>query len=47
VDGRLLRTLRGDTIVSDFKVILNEYIDRRYGQPGGNVALAEQLVEIS
>ncbi|MBI2818976.1 MAG: flavodoxin-dependent (E)-4-hydroxy-3-methylbut-2-enyl-diphosphate synthase [Acidobacteria bacterium] len=31
VDGRLLRTLRGDTIVPDFLRILNEYISSHYG----------------
>jgi (E)-4-hydroxy-3-methylbut-2-enyl-diphosphate synthase len=30
VDGRLLRTLRGDTIVPDFLNILNEYISSHY-----------------
>jgi (E)-4-hydroxy-3-methylbut-2-enyl-diphosphate synthase len=47
VDGHLLRTLKGDTIVSDFKLILNDYIDQRYGQRDGNAAHAEQLVEVS
>jgi len=47
VDGRLLRTLRGDTIVSDFKVILNDYIDRRYGHGDGSALPVEQLVEVS
>jgi (E)-4-hydroxy-3-methylbut-2-enyl-diphosphate synthase len=42
VDGRLMTTLRGDTIVADFKKILDEYVENRYGssQP------TEQLVEI-
>ena len=31
VDGRLDRTLRGDTIVPEFLAILDEYVDRRYG----------------
>jgi (E)-4-hydroxy-3-methylbut-2-enyl-diphosphate synthase len=30
VDGRLLVTLKGDTIVSDFLKILNEYVENRY-----------------
>jgi (E)-4-hydroxy-3-methylbut-2-enyl-diphosphate synthase len=30
VDGRLLRTLRGDTIVRDFLAILNDYISSHY-----------------
>jgi (E)-4-hydroxy-3-methylbut-2-enyl-diphosphate synthase len=42
VDGRLMTTLRGDTIVADFKKILDEYVHNRYGtgEP------AEQLVEV-
>jgi len=43
VDGRLLITLRGDTIIPDFKKILNEYIDQRYGK----VSEVHQLVEVS
>jgi (E)-4-hydroxy-3-methylbut-2-enyl-diphosphate synthase len=31
VDGRLMTTLRGDTIVQDFKKILDDYIKNRYG----------------
>lgn len=31
VDGRLMTTLRGDTIVQDFKKILDEYVRTRYG----------------
>jgi (E)-4-hydroxy-3-methylbut-2-enyl-diphosphate synthase len=31
VDGRLLITLKGDTIVPDFLKILNEYVESRYG----------------
>jgi (E)-4-hydroxy-3-methylbut-2-enyl-diphosphate synthase len=31
VDGQLRVTLKGDTIVSDFLRILDEYIDSRYG----------------
>src|SRR5664279_4404524 len=31
VDGRLMTTLRGDTIVADFKKILDDYVDNRYG----------------
>jgi (E)-4-hydroxy-3-methylbut-2-enyl-diphosphate synthase len=42
VDGRLMTTLKGDTIVADFQKILDEYVQNRYGsgQP------AEQLVEV-
>jgi (E)-4-hydroxy-3-methylbut-2-enyl-diphosphate synthase len=32
VDGRLLTTLKGSTIVADFIRILNEYIESRYGR---------------
>jgi (E)-4-hydroxy-3-methylbut-2-enyl-diphosphate synthase len=31
VDGRLDRTLRGDAIVAEFIVLLEEYVDRNYG----------------
>src|ERR1700761_1502435 len=31
VDGRLMTTLRGDDIVNEFKKILDEYVDTRYG----------------
>ena len=30
VDGRLLRTLKGDSIIEEFIVILNDYVERRY-----------------
>jgi len=43
VDGRLMTTLRGDTIVADFKKILDEYVRSRYG----SAERTEQLVEIS
>jgi (E)-4-hydroxy-3-methylbut-2-enyl-diphosphate synthase len=33
VDGRLLVTLKGDSIVPDFLQILNEYVESRYGAP--------------
>jgi (E)-4-hydroxy-3-methylbut-2-enyl-diphosphate synthase len=42
VDGRLLLTLRGDTIVKDFKKILDEYVENRYGK----AAPTESLVEV-
>ena len=42
VDGRLMTTLRGDTIVQDFKKILDEYVHSRYGTG----KTAEQLVEV-
>jgi (E)-4-hydroxy-3-methylbut-2-enyl-diphosphate synthase len=31
VDGRLVTTLKGDTIVSDFQKILDEYVRSHYG----------------
>jgi len=37
VDGKLVTTLKGDRIVEEFQVILDEYIARRYGR---------QLVEV-
>jgi len=42
VDGRLMTTLRGDTIVKDFQKILDEYVKTRYGS--GTVK--EELVEV-
>jgi len=33
VDGRLLVTLKGETIVPDFLKILDEYVESRYGAP--------------
>jgi (E)-4-hydroxy-3-methylbut-2-enyl-diphosphate synthase len=32
VDGKLLKTLHGDTIVAEFKTILDNYVAKRYGQ---------------
>jgi (E)-4-hydroxy-3-methylbut-2-enyl-diphosphate synthase len=34
VDGKLDRTLRGDGLVDEFKVILERYVERRYPTPG-------------
>src|ERR1700758_1747097 len=42
VDGRLMTTLRGDTIVQDFTRILDEYVRTRYGSADRK----EQLVEV-
>jgi (E)-4-hydroxy-3-methylbut-2-enyl-diphosphate synthase len=42
VDGRLMTTLRGDTIVQDFTKILDEYVRNRYG----SAEHREQLVEV-
>ncbi len=43
IDGRLAVTLRGDGIIPEFKTILNDYVERRYG----NSAVENQLVEVS
>ena len=32
VDGKLLKTLHGDTIVAEFKQILDQYVESHYGQ---------------
>ena len=32
VDGKLFTTLKGDHIVEEFKVILDEYVEKRYGR---------------
>ncbi len=32
VDGKLFTTLKGDHIVEEFQVILDEYVDKRYGR---------------
>jgi len=32
VDGQKFKTLRGDNIVTEFEQIVQEYVDRRYGQ---------------
>jgi (E)-4-hydroxy-3-methylbut-2-enyl-diphosphate synthase len=42
VDGRLMTTLRGNDIVNDFKKILNEYVESRYGR----ASQEEQLIEV-
>ncbi len=43
VDGRLATTLKGDHIVEEFQVILNEYVRSHYGAAAAPV---EQLVEV-
>jgi (E)-4-hydroxy-3-methylbut-2-enyl-diphosphate synthase len=32
VDGQLYKTLKGDQIVEEFQVILDEYVQKRYGR---------------
>jgi len=44
VDGKLMTTLKGDTIVADFTRILGEYVDSRYGQ--GSAHSRNELVEV-
>jgi (E)-4-hydroxy-3-methylbut-2-enyl-diphosphate synthase len=34
VDGKKFRTLRGPTIAADFKALVIDYIDQRYGGTG-------------
>jgi (E)-4-hydroxy-3-methylbut-2-enyl-diphosphate synthase len=41
VDGKLFTTLKGDRIVEEFQVILDDYVEKRYGH-----ALIETLVEV-
>jgi (E)-4-hydroxy-3-methylbut-2-enyl-diphosphate synthase len=36
IDGRLMTTLKGPTIVSDFMKILEDYVDKRYAALSGN-----------
>ena len=43
VDGKLVTTLRGDTIVTDFQKILDEYVRSHYGSARSE---ASQLVEV-
>ena len=33
IDGEFATTLKGDHIVEEFQVILDEYVEKRYGQP--------------
>jgi (E)-4-hydroxy-3-methylbut-2-enyl-diphosphate synthase len=42
VDGRLMTTLRGDDIVNEFKKILDDYVNARYGSGSRE----EQLIEV-
>jgi (E)-4-hydroxy-3-methylbut-2-enyl-diphosphate synthase len=43
IDGRLALTLRGDGIIPEFKQILNDYIERRYG----NASREPELLEVT
>jgi (E)-4-hydroxy-3-methylbut-2-enyl-diphosphate synthase len=44
VDGRLMTTLRGDTIVQDFKKILADYVRTHYGSTNGSGEKTKELV---
>jgi (E)-4-hydroxy-3-methylbut-2-enyl-diphosphate synthase len=45
VDGKKFRTLRGPSIAADFKALVIDYIDQRYGAaseaPASTVTAAE------
>src|SRR5712671_5600645 len=41
IDGKKAATLRGPTVVADFKALVIDYIERRYGQPGAGRTAAE------
>jgi (E)-4-hydroxy-3-methylbut-2-enyl-diphosphate synthase len=34
IDGKKAMTLRGDAIVAEFKQIVQDYVERRFGAPG-------------
>ena len=38
VDGQKFRTLRGPTIAQDFKALVIDYIEQRYGASGRTAA---------
>jgi len=40
VDGKLKTTLKGETIAEDFALLLDEYVERRYGARAGSVTPA-------
>ena len=46
VDGRLATTLKGDYIVEEFQVILNEYVRSHYGAAGARPETSPELVQI-
>jgi hypothetical protein len=41
VDGKKVATLRGATVSADFKKMVIDYIERRYGQSGAGRTAAE------
>jgi (E)-4-hydroxy-3-methylbut-2-enyl-diphosphate synthase len=44
IDGRKALTLRGATIADDFRALVNEYVERRYGGGAGADAPAAVTV---
>ncbi len=40
VDGEKTATLKGDTIAADFRTIVTDYVEKRYGASGGNLRAA-------
>jgi hypothetical protein len=43
MDGKLFTTLKGDRIVQEFLVILEEYVTRTYPSPSETVAVQHAL----
>ena len=41
IDGKKVATLRGSTVAADFKQMVIDYIERRYGHPAADHAAAE------
>jgi (E)-4-hydroxy-3-methylbut-2-enyl-diphosphate synthase len=46
VDGKLLKTLKGDHIVEEFTVILDEYVQNRYGKDQGTALKVPELFPV-
>jgi (E)-4-hydroxy-3-methylbut-2-enyl-diphosphate synthase len=40
VDGKLYKTLHGETIVAEFKQILDQYVESHYGQGAKSAEMA-------
>ena len=47
VDGRLATTLKGEHIVEEFQVILNEYVRSHYGLGGSAAAMQADAVQVN
>jgi (E)-4-hydroxy-3-methylbut-2-enyl-diphosphate synthase len=41
IDGKKAKTLRGPTVAADFKKMVIDYIEKRYGAAGAGRAAAE------